>query len=207
MSNDSQQLWNKFFLRHQLSLAQQDIFQDYYERLVFTNKLHNITAITDLKKVLNDHFDDSLALSKSIDCSTIQGLGDIGTGAGFPSIPLKIMYPQMSLVLIEVNAKKRAFLQDLIIAFNLSHTIVSELDWRTFLRKTDYPLDTFCARASVQPEELIRMFKPSSPYKDGSLVYWASGLWQPSNEVFPFIKRRYEYTVGEKKRVLVFMSL
>ena len=165
MSYDSESLWEEFFSRQHLTSPQKEQFKAYYSRLVATNKLYNITAITDLSQVITHHFDDSLALREFIDCSKLSGLADIGTGAGFPGLPIKLVYPELPLVLIEVNAKKRAFLQSLVDEFKLNDVIISELDWRTFLRKTDYQIDLFCARASLQTEELIRVFKPTSHYK------------------------------------------
>lgn len=207
MQVDPHVLWNEFFLRHHLNSVQQEYFKEYYNRLVSTNALHNITAILDLNKVIEDHFNDSLALADFIDCTNIKRLGDIGSGGGFPSIPLKILYPHLSLVLIEVNAKKRTFLNELISAFNLTDTVVSEYDWRTFLRKTDYQIDYFCARASLLPEELIRVFMPSSPYKKGSLVYWATGHWKPTDIVAPYLYDSYNYHIDtgleRKERKLV----
>ncbi len=199
-------LWDSFFTRNKLTPMQQEQFIEYYELLVHANTLHNITAITDLKKVLTHHFDDSLALRSYIEHNKPQGLADIGTGAGFPGIPLKIVFPELPLVLIEVNAKKRAFLQQLVDAFHLTQVHICEYDWRTFLRKTTYDVDLFCARASLQPEELIRVFKPSSPYKEGTLVYWAAEKWEPSTEVAPYVVKVQEYQIGEVTRKLVFLS-
>ncbi len=205
MSQETERLWEEFFSRQQLTSIQQDQFKEYYARLVATNKLHNITAITDLALVITDHFEDSLALSNFLDCSTLKGLCDIGSGAGFPGLPLKILYPELPLVLIEVNAKKRAFMQELVTLFQFNDVDILELDWRTFLRHTEYELDMFCARASVPPEELIRVFKPVSPYRSARLVYWASQSWQPSEFVRPFIADTFDYTVGVKQRKLVLL--
>ncbi len=205
MINDSDSLWRSFFTRHNLNSLQQEQFKQYYQLLVATNKLHNITAITDLNKVLTHHFDDSLALRSYIQETNPSGLADIGTGAGFPGIPLKLVFPELPLVLIEVSAKKRAFLQSLVDTFGLTDVIISEYDWRTFLRQTEYKVDLFCARASVSPEELIRVFKPSSPYKEGTLVYWATQSWEPSKAVGKFIVDTKEYQIGGVTRKLVFL--
>ena len=206
MINDSAALWQAFFSRHNLTLLQQEQFKLYYQLLVATNKLHNITAITDLNKVLTNHFDDSLALRSYIESTNPSGLADIGTGAGFPGLPLKLVFPELPLVLIEVNAKKRAFLQGLVDAFSLSDVTISEYDWRTFLRKTEYNVDLFCARASLLPEELIRVFKPSSPYKEGTLVYWATQSWEPSSLVGKFVVDTKEYEIGGVSRKLMFLK-
>lgn len=207
MIHDSKSLWHNFVTRNSLTQDQLEQFKQYYHLLVETNKLHNITAITDLSKVLTHHFDDSLALRSYIGQNTPTGLADIGTGAGFPGIPLKIVFPELSLVLIEVNAKKRAFLQRIVDTFGLTEVVISDYDWRTFLRKTRYKVDLFCARASLQPEELIRVFKPSSPYKESTMVYWAAQQWEPSREVAPFVQGSHEYKVGKVSRKLVFMKV
>ena len=200
-------LWNQFQERYNLTDIQIAQFKHYYTQLVDTNDLHNITAITDLKAVIKYHFEDSLALGQFVDLSSCRGLADVGAGGGFPGLVLKIYYPALSVVLIEVSYKKRVFLQKIIDLLELSGVTISSLDWRTFLRKTDYSLDIFCARASLQPQELLRMFKPSSPYKNALLVYWASKIWLPDASTAPFITREQEYKVGNKQRKLIFFGL
>ena len=206
MINDSDVLWDAFYSRHTLTPLQQEQFKLYYKLLISTNMQHNITAITDLNKVITHHFDDSLALCSYLKEAKPTGLADIGTGAGFPAIPLKLLFPDLPLVLIEVNAKKRAFLEELVAEFNLTDVTISELDWRTFLRSTDYSVNLFCARASLLPGELVRVFKPSSPYKDSILVYWASQHWQPLNHLVDYVIDTQEYMIDEIERKLVFMK-
>ncbi len=135
--------------------------------------------------------------------AAIKSLADIGAGAGIPSIPLKIKYPHLVLTLIEVNHKKIQFLETVAQKLGLSDIFTCDYDWRTFLRKIEEPIDFFCARASLQPEELIRMFKPSSPYKQSLLIYWASSQWEPSEEVVPYIRQDYGYKIGHKRRRLI----
>lgn len=200
-------LWQQFFSRFQLTVKQQEQFRRYYQLLVETNVLHNLTAITDLEKALADHFEDSLMLGKFVDLSTVIRLGDIGTGAGFPALPLKIAYPALPMLLIEVNHKKISFLEQVIGELGLTDVIISDLDWRTFLRKTDYEVDLFCARASLQPEELVRMFMPSSAYRGAQLVYWASRHWEPSPQAAPYVYKQVEYQCGNKLRRLIFSAI
>jgi 16S rRNA (guanine(527)-N(7))-methyltransferase RsmG len=201
-----EKLWNQFQERYTLTDTQILQFKHYYAQLVSTNDIHNITAITNLKAVINYHFEDSLMLGQFFDLSSCVGLADVGTGGGFPGIVLKICYPQLPVVLIEVSHKKRVFLQEITDLLEITHITMSNLDWRTFLRKTNYTLDIFCARASLQPQELLRMFKPSSPYKDALLVYWASRHWLPDTQTAPFITREQDYKVGNKQRKLVFFK-
>lgn len=199
-------LWDQFFIRNNLSFEQSEQFKLYYEILKKYNKLHNLTAITDFELIISDHFDDSLALCSAIDCKKINSIADVGAGAGFPGIALKIKNPHLSVVLIEVIKKKVNFLALVIDSLKLKNVEIYDLDWRTFLRKTNYSIDVFCARASLQPEELIRIFKPASPYKNAQLVYWASKNWEAPKSVSSFISNEYWYMIGNKKRKLVFFN-
>lgn len=204
ISQEEEMLWQKFCDRQKLSALQLEQFRKYYLLLFQTNELHNLTTITDLGLVIQDHFEDSLALRQFVDCHSLTTLADIGTGAGFPAVPLKILYPHLKLVLIEVNHKKIDFLARVASELNLDEVTLSDLDLRTFIRKTDYAIDLFCARASLQVEELVRIFKPSSPYKHARLVYWASQHWKSTPSIFRYIEREEWYSIDTKRRRLIF---
>ena len=83
--------------------------EEFYNLLVTENKKYNLTAITEKEQVYLKHFYDSLTLSKIINLDNIT-LCDIGTGAGFPGLVLKIMFPNLKVTLIESNGKKCNFL-------------------------------------------------------------------------------------------------
>lgn len=98
-----------------LELTQQQIekFQIYYQELVDWNRRINLTAITEYEAVQVKHFLDSLTVVPIINQFKKQGrfsLIDVGTGAGLPGIPLKIILPEIKLVLLEATAKKTGFL-------------------------------------------------------------------------------------------------
>ena len=207
MAQDTLSIWQSFAKKHNLSETQLEQFKVYYHELVQANELFNITAITQLKSVIAYHFEDSLKLAENVDMNTIATLADVGTGGGFPALPLKIKFPHLSIILIEVSFKKREFLQQVCEKLNLTQVEFIDLDWRTFLRKTDYHVDLFCARASLQPEELLRMYQPSSPYKNAQLVYWASDFWQPNPKEAKYMTLRVDYQVANRKRAYVFFAL
>lgn len=198
-------IWEKFQSEFNLSVKQIEQFKAYSNLLINTNKTHNLTAITDEKSILYDHFFDSLSLSKFVDLKNIKSISDIGAGAGFPGIPLKILYPHLNIIFIEVIHKKLDFIKHSLEELDLvQDNLFIDLDWRNFLRKTTYDIDIFCSRAALPPTELIRMFKPSIYYKNNMLVYWASKFYVPSKVEEPFIIKKEEYTIDNKKRDLIF---
>lgn len=202
----AEKIWKDFQERESLTDEQVGIFERYADFLLKTNEEYNLTALTDLAGVVRQQFSDSLALCKAIDMNTINSLADIGTGAGFPALPIKILYPHIEIKLIEVTKKKQKFLEQVVQMFDLEGVEIVDLDWRTFLRITDYDIDLFVTRAAIADLELIRMFQPSCRYKDSTLVYWAADTWEPHKKTEPFIEKKFSYKLAKKDRFLVFMK-
>lgn len=102
------------FDKLELSLTdkQAEQFLHYYEMLIQKNKVMNLTAITEFDDVVLKHFLDSLMICKMQDPKG--RLIDVGTGAGFPGIPLKIMYPDLNVVLLDSLNKRIQFLNEVI---------------------------------------------------------------------------------------------
>lgn len=97
-----------------LDKTQKEQFQRYYELLIEWNSFMNLTAITEYSEVLKKHFFDSLSIVKKIDLTEINNMIDIGTGAGFPGIPLKIAFPHLRVVLLDSLGKRVKFLNHVI---------------------------------------------------------------------------------------------
>lgn len=89
-------------------------FEKFYELLIEKNKVMNLTAITDYKEVVLKHFVDSISIILLSDFQTDKKIIDVGTGAGFPGIPLKIAFPDLEVVLLDSLNKRVRFLNDVI---------------------------------------------------------------------------------------------
>lgn len=106
-----------------LSEKQMEQFYRYYELLVEWNKVMNLTGITELEEVVSKHFIDSLALVKAVPLQDGRRASaiDVGTGAGFPGLPLKIAFPNLKITLLDSLNKRIKFLNEVISQLGLQN--------------------------------------------------------------------------------------
>ena len=97
-----------------LTEKQIEQFEKYYELLVEWNKVMNLTGITEFDEVMQKHFVDSVAAAEYVEMEKINSLIDVGTGAGFPGIPLKIVYPHLQVTLLDSLNKRIKFLDEVV---------------------------------------------------------------------------------------------
>lgn len=151
--------------------AQIDQFQNYYHLLVEWNRKINLTAITELSDVILKHFLDSVIISRYVDLSKIHSCIDIGTGAGFPGIPLAILYPEIQFTLLDSLNKRITFLNEVIHALNLTnvhafHGRAEEYAGKEMFRESfDLCVSRAVSKLSVLAEYCIPYIK-----KDGLFV-------------------------------------
>ncbi len=130
----------------ELSETQQEQFVRYYELLIEWNGFMNLTAITEKKDVLIKHFIDSVSLvlfeevnfEKRVTDTDIVSVIDIGTGAGFPGIPLKIVFPQLKVTLLDSLNKRIKFLNTVIEELKLSDIVALHGRAEDFAKKDEY---------------------------------------------------------------------
>lgn len=123
-----------------LSDEQIEQFQIYYEMLIETNKVMNLTAITQLDDVITKHFLDSIALAnvyQNIKNKELKII-DLGTGAGFPGIPLKIAFPQLQVTLMDSLNKRVNFLNSVIDELSLVNIDAIHGRAEEMARRTEY---------------------------------------------------------------------
>ena len=132
----------------------------YYELLVEWNEKINLTAITEKKDVYLKHFYDSLTLIKVIDFNNISTFADVGTGAGFPGIVIKIFFPDIHIALIDSLSKRIEFLRVVVEELGLDN--IELITARAEELKVREKYDVVTARAVANLHILLEMLVPLS---------------------------------------------
>ena len=156
-----------------ISLSSQQLqqFERYYEILVEWNEKMNLTAITEKEDVYLKHFYDSVSAAFYVDFTEVQSLCDVGAGAGFPSIPLKICFPHLHISIVDSLNKRITFLNHLSDELGLENTNFYHDRAETFGKnkahreKYDMVTARAVARMSVLSELCLPLVK-----KGGSFV-------------------------------------
>lgn len=151
-------------------------FLSYYEMLIEKNKVMNLTSITEFQDVVIKHFMDSLSICQVIDLAKPLHVLDLGTGAGFPGIPLKIMFPHLQITLMDSLNKRIVFLKDVIQELGLEHISAIHGRAEDMARKPEYRdgFDLVVSRAVANLSSLSEYCIPFVK-KGGYFISYKSG--------------------------------
>jgi 16S rRNA (guanine527-N7)-methyltransferase len=186
-----------------------DQCERYFRELLAWNTKTNLTAITDEREVAVKHFLDSLACGKALGQLASAKLLDIGSGAGFPGLPIKLLYPTVDVTLLESSQKKTAFLRHLIGTLEVAQAVVVPKRLEEFARQPEYrACFTHIITRAVNMDRLldvcIPLLKPN-----GAIILCRT---KPLEKEFPLgrlqIRQEIAYTLplGYGARVLTILE-
>ena len=187
----------------------------YYEMLVETNRVMNLTAITEFEEVVRKHFADSLILSKYLDFHNIHRVIDIGTGAGFPGMVLKIVFPELSVTLLHSLAKRIHFLEN--VASELALTNLIFVHARTedaacqpkYREQYDLAVSRAVAQLNVLSEYCLPYVKTGGlfvSYKGGDVTEELSASKNAIHVLGGHLKRVENFPFYDMQRSLIFLE-
>ncbi len=172
----------------ELTKKQEEDLEKYYKLLVETNKKTNLTRITEEKEVYLKHFYDSLTIVKVIDLKGDLSLIDIGTGAGFPGLVLKIVFPNLKITLLDSLNKRIDFL----------NTVIKELNLEN--------IETVHSRIEDYKEEKFDIVTSRAVAKTNIIVELGYKLVK-ENGYFILLKGNVEEELKESKKALKTLNL
>lgn len=183
---------------------QRQQFVDFYEYLVEKNKVMNLTGITEFQEVLVKHFLDSLACVKAVDIKKVKRMMDVGTGAGFPGVPLKIAFPHLEACLLDSLKKRVNFLEETFVLLKLTDITAVHGRAEEYAKNKAYR-ESFDLCVSRAVSNLATLSEYCLPYVKvgGSFISYKSGTVQEEAEQ----AEKAVKILGGKIRDVVYFSL
>ena len=199
-------------LKLELTEKQIEQFLKYYEMLIEKNKVMNLTAITEYDEVIEKHFLDSISLCQVYDLSKPVKILDMGTGAGFPGVPLKIAFPEIEITLADSLNKRIKFLDEVIAELGLQkvttvHARAEELARNKEHRENyDLVVSRAVANLSTLGEYCIPFVKMGGnfiSYKSGEVDEEVNAAGKAIKILGGQIKEVYKFDLSDQKRSFV----
>ena len=183
---------------------QRQQFVDFYEYLAEKNKVMNLTGITEFQEVLVKHFLDSLACVKAVDIKKVKRMMDVGTGAGFPGVPLKIAFPHLEACLLDSLKKRVNFLEETFDLLKLTDITAVHGRAEEYAKNKAYR-ESFDLCVSRAVSNLATLSEYCLPYVKvgGSFISYKSGTVQEEAEQ----AEKAVKILGGKIRDVVYFSL
>ena len=181
-------------LEIELTEEQLELLNQFYHLLINWNEKINLTRITEEKDVYLKHFYDSLTIVKVVDLNKKETLCDVGTGAGFPGIVLKIAFPHLKITLLDSLYKRVIYLNEIIKELNLEN--IKAID----TRGEDYneTFDVVTARAVANIEKLVT-YTMHLVKKEGIFVAMKGNVEEElTNNIQKKIEKKYKIKNIEK---------
>ena len=167
----------------------------FYEILIAKNQYMNLTRITTKEDVYLKHFYDSLTLSKALDLSKVQTLCDIGSGAGFPGIVLKIFFPNLDITLIDARQKRVDYLNEVIKQLDLKNIKAYHIRAEDLIKK-QAKFDIVTARAVASLPKLLNWTMPLVK-PNGYFLAMKGNVETELKEALPLFKK-YHYHLDDE---------
>ena len=161
--------------------------EKYYEILYTENKKYNLTAITDKKEVFLKHFFDSLTITKIVDLDN-QSLIDVGTGAGFPGIVLKIFFPKLDVTLLDSTTKKCIFLTKIVEELQLEKVKIINKRPEVYSKENREKYDIVTSRAVAPLKHLLEYSIPMLKV-NGTFIALKSNITDEMKNIDKYYKK------------------
>lgn len=180
-------------------------FTVYFQELSRWNKKVNLTSLSKEEDIVVNLFIDSLAISLAFDLRKERSILDIGSGGGFPGIPIKIAFPQINLTLVEPKIKKTAFLHHIVGVLSLDQVVVEALTIQEFVqnKRRGRSYDLAMSKA-IKPEDIFPAARSVLHHESRACLYRSSSLGRASSYFDMELEREesYELPYGHGSRVL-----
>jgi len=215
--NENQFIENCRKFKIEINEFQMNQFRIYYQMLIEWNENVNLTAITEYDEVLVKHFLDSIALCAYTDLSKKKKIIDIGTGAGFPGIPLKIIFPELQVTLLDSLNKRVLFLNTVIEKLRLDnmetvHVRAEDLARdKNYREKYDFSVSRAVANLSTLNELCLPFVKEKGyfvSYKSEKADMEIENAKRSIKLLGGIMEHKYEYILPETdiNRTLIFIK-